>query len=154
VLEKLSLRSLRKRRYHLDALFFLLFWSIVALNPSLRFWKMLTFVFLPAICGISRCLVFVPLINNVLLLGAPMLLTRWVKISTYLQLEHFLSITFMRINLKLLIIFVHNHNVLCYVDVVLVTSPNLSLFPCLFVYFSVLMCFFLQRLPVIRFHFM
>jgi hypothetical protein len=36
---------------------------------------------------VSHCLVFVPLINTVLLLGAPMLPTRWVKISTYLQLE-------------------------------------------------------------------
>jgi hypothetical protein len=35
----------------------------------------------------------VPLIDTVLLLGAPMLPTRWVKISTYLQSETFLSDT-------------------------------------------------------------
>jgi hypothetical protein len=38
--------------------------------------------------------VFVPLINTVLLLGAPMLPTRRVNISTYLQSDRFLSITF------------------------------------------------------------
>jgi hypothetical protein len=45
------------------------------------------------------------------------------------------------IDLKLLIIFVHNSNVLCYVVLsyhVLVTSPHL----CMFLYFSALMCFF------------
>jgi ABC-type Na+ efflux pump permease subunit len=31
--------------------FFFLFRSIVALNPALPFWKMLAFVFLPAILG-------------------------------------------------------------------------------------------------------
>jgi hypothetical protein len=56
----------------------------VALNPALSFWKILAFVLLPAILGTSHCLVFVPLINTVLL-GAPVLPTRWVKISTHLQ---------------------------------------------------------------------
>jgi hypothetical protein len=54
---------------------------------------------------------YVPLINTVLLLGAPMLPMRWVKISTYLHLEPFLSIIFL-LNLKLLKIFVHTPNVL------------------------------------------
>jgi hypothetical protein len=113
VLEKLSLQSLRKRRHHLDALF--LFRSTVALNPALPFWKMLGFVFHPAILGTSNCLELVPLINTVLLLGAPMLSTPSVKISTYFQSETFLSITFILINLKLLIMFVHTPNccVLC-----------------------------------------
>jgi hypothetical protein len=59
-----------------------------------------------------------------------MLPLRWVKISTYtyLQSESFLSITFILINLKLLILFVHDPNVLCYV--ILVTS-HLHLFACL-----------------------
>ncbi|PNF30002.1 hypothetical protein B7P43_G06208 [Cryptotermes secundus] len=102
-LEKLSLQSLHKRRHHLDAPF--LFRSFVVLNPGLLFGKMLAFVFLPAILGTSHCLVFVPLINTALLLGAPMLPTRWVKILTYLQSEQFLSMT---LNLKLLIIFVND----------------------------------------------
>jgi hypothetical protein len=92
---------------------------------------LLLLLFLPAISGTSHCLVFVPLINTVLLLGAPVLPTRWVKISTYLQSEPFLSITFILINLKLLIIFVHTPNVLCYVVLsyhVLVATPHLSLF--------------------------
>jgi hypothetical protein len=33
-------------------------------------------------------------INIVLLLGAPMLPTRWIKISTYLRFEPFLSVIF------------------------------------------------------------
>jgi hypothetical protein len=104
----------------------------VALNPVLPFWKMLPFVFLPAILGTSNCLGFVPLINIVLLLGAPMLPTRWVMISTYLQSEMFLSITFL-INLKLLM-FVHTPNILCYIVLsyhVLVTTRHLRLFDCL-----------------------
>jgi hypothetical protein len=56
---------------------------------------MLAFVFLPAISGDFRCYVLVSLTNTVLLLGAPMLPTWWVKISTYLHLELFLLITFM-----------------------------------------------------------
>jgi hypothetical protein len=75
------------------------------LNPVLPSWKMLVFVFLLAVLGTSQILLFVPLTNTVLLLGAPMLPAWWVKISTYLQSERFLSI------LKLLIIFyalVHN----------------------------------------------
>jgi hypothetical protein len=74
-------------------------------------------VFLPAILGTSHCLVFVPLINTVLLLGAPVLPMRWVKISTYLHSQPFLSIIFILINLKFLILFVHSPNVLCYVAV-------------------------------------
>jgi hypothetical protein len=64
----------------------------------------LAFMFLPAILGVSHYLLFVPVINTVLLLGAPMLPTRLVKISTYLQPGPFFSITFILINLKLLII--------------------------------------------------
>jgi hypothetical protein len=93
------------------------------------------------------CLVFVPLINSVLLLGAPVVPTCWVKILTYLQSQPFFSITFILIDLKLLITFVHNPNVLWYVVLsyhVLVTCLHLCLFT-----FSVLMCFFLQCLPVI-----
>jgi hypothetical protein len=48
------------------------------------------------------------------------------------QSEPFLSITFTLINLKLLILFVHNSNVLCYV--VLVAPPHLRLFVCLFTF--------------------
>jgi hypothetical protein len=110
---------------------FSLFRFIVVLNPGLPFWKMLAFVFLPAILGTSHCLVFVPLINTVLLLGAPMMSTQWVKISTYSQSKRFLSITFILSNLKLLIIFVHTPNVLCYVVLsyhILVTTPHLHLF--------------------------
>jgi hypothetical protein len=44
-----------------------------------------------------HCLVFVPLINTVLLLGAPMLPTRWVKISTYLQWGRLISTVFYNI---------------------------------------------------------
>jgi hypothetical protein len=43
--------------------------------------------------------------NTVLLLGAPMLPTWWVNISTYLQSERFLFIVFYNLVLKLLIIF-------------------------------------------------
>jgi hypothetical protein len=60
-----------------------------------------------------------------------MLIKRWVKISTYLQSEPFLSFTCRLIKLKLLITFVHTTNVLCYVVLsyhVLVTTPNLPLF--------------------------
>jgi hypothetical protein len=128
-------------------------------NPALPFWKMLASVFLPAILGTSHCLMFVPLINIVLLLGAPMLPTRWVKLSTHLQSGPFLSITFILINLKLLIIFVHTPNVLCYVFLsyhVLVTSLHI----CLFVYFSriivflfspvfdLMLCLSIMQLPV------
>jgi hypothetical protein len=75
--------------------------------------------------------VFVPLINTVLLLGVPMLPTWWVKVSTYLQSEPFLSITFTLMKLKLLITYVHTPNVLCYVVFsyhVLVSTPRLRLF--------------------------
>jgi hypothetical protein len=81
----------------------------------------------------SQSLVFVPLINTVLLLGAPMLPTWRVKIWTYLQSKPFLPIIFIP-NLKLLIIFVHNPNDVCYLILgyhILTTSLHL----CLFVYF-------------------
>jgi hypothetical protein len=132
------LHSLRERRHHRDALF--LFRSIMVLNPALPSLKMLAFVFLPEILGTFHCLVFYRLINTVLL-GAPMLPTRWVKISTYLQSEPFLSITYILINLKLLILFVHNPNVLCYI--VLVTRPHF------FFFFFSINVFFLQHCPLI-----
>jgi hypothetical protein len=69
----------------------------------------LVFVFLLAILGTSHCWAFV------LLLGAPSLPTWRVKISNYLQSQRLLSITFIPICLKLLKIFVRNHNVVCYV---------------------------------------
>ncbi|PNF15180.1 hypothetical protein B7P43_G14670 [Cryptotermes secundus] len=106
-LEKLSIHFLHKQRHQLDAFF--LFRSFV-LNPALLFWKMLAFVFVPAILWTSHCLMFVPLTSTVPLLGAPMLPTRWVKISTYLKSEQFLSIT---LNLKLLIIFDNTPNITC-----------------------------------------
>jgi hypothetical protein len=77
----------------------------VALNPALPCWKMLVFVSLLAMLGTSQRLAFVPLTNTVLLLGAPMQTTWWVKISTYLQSERFLFIIFYNPVLKLLIIF-------------------------------------------------
>jgi hypothetical protein len=83
--------------------------------------------------GMSDSIITI-IIITVLLLGAPMLPTRWVKISTYLQSETFLSITFILINLKLLIMFVHTPNVLCYAVLsyyVLVTTRHLLLFDCL-----------------------
>jgi hypothetical protein len=65
--------------------------------------------------GASQRLAFVPQTNTVLL-GAPMLPTRWVKISTYLQSERFFFIIFYNFVLKLLIIFkalVLSYYVLC-----------------------------------------
>jgi hypothetical protein len=53
------------------------------------------------------------------------------------------SVIFTHINLKILILFVHIPDVLCYVVLsyhVLVTSPHPRFF-CLFIYFSALMCF-------------
>jgi hypothetical protein len=53
------------------------------------------------------------------------------KDPIYLQSEPFLSITFILINLKFLVIFVHNPNVLCYVVLsyhVVLTSLHLCLF--------------------------
>jgi hypothetical protein len=77
---------------------------------------MLAFVFLPAISVDSRCSALVPLTNTVLLLGAPMLPTWRVMISTYLHLEPFLLITYMLLVLdrmlsSLLILY---YNFLCY----------------------------------------
>jgi hypothetical protein len=91
-LEKSSLHPFCKRRHQLDAPFW--FRCIVALNPALSSWKMLVFVFLLAMLWTPRSLVLVPLINTVLLLGAPMLPTWWVEMSTYLQSEPFLLIIF------------------------------------------------------------
>jgi hypothetical protein len=91
-LEKLSLHSLHTQRHRLDALF--LFRPIVALSPVLPSWKMLVIVSLLAMFGTSQRLASVPLTNIALLLGAPMQPTRWVKISTYLRPERFLSIIF------------------------------------------------------------
>jgi hypothetical protein len=62
------------------------------LKSCISFLENLVFVFLVALLGTSRCLVFVPLTNTALLLGTPMLPTRWVKVSTYLQSERFISI--------------------------------------------------------------
>jgi hypothetical protein len=67
--------------------------------------KMLVFVFLLAMLRTSQSLAFLPQINTVLLLGASMLPTWWVKILTYLQSERFLFIIFYNVVLKLLIIF-------------------------------------------------
>jgi hypothetical protein len=77
-----------------------------------------------------------PCTNHDQALGAPVLPTRWVKISIYLQLKLFISIIIILIKLKFLILFFHNpnSNVLCYVF--LITS-HLRLF----VYFSALICF-------------
>jgi hypothetical protein len=86
-LAKLNLQTSRKRRQ--DLMHFFFFRYVVVLNPARPFWIILVFVFLTAVFGTSNCLVFVPLINTVLL-GAPMLPSRWVKISTYLQSEPFL----------------------------------------------------------------
>jgi hypothetical protein len=54
--------------------------------------------------GTSQRLAFVPQINTVLLLGAPMQPTWWVKILTYLQSEQFLFIIFYNLNLLLLLL--------------------------------------------------
>jgi hypothetical protein len=101
-LEKLSLHSLRTRRHRLDVLF--LFRPTVALNPALPSWKMSVFVSLFAMFGTSQRLAFVPQINTVLVLGAPMQPTWWVKILTYLQAERFLFIIFYNLNLLLLLL--------------------------------------------------
>jgi hypothetical protein len=89
-LEKLSLHSLCKRKHRLDVCFSPR--SIVALNPTLPSWKMSVFVFMLAMLRTSQSLVFVPLINTVLLLGAPVLPMWRIKISTYSKSERFLSI--------------------------------------------------------------
>jgi hypothetical protein len=59
----------------------------------------------PTRLGTSQPLALVPQINTVLLLGAPMLPTWWVKILIYLQSERFLFVIFYNFVLKLLIIF-------------------------------------------------
>jgi hypothetical protein len=134
--DSFTLPTLPNRRHHLDAPFFFFFAQVYHdLNPALPSWKMLAFMFFSAILGTSPCLEFVPLINTVLLLGAPVLPTRWVKILTYLQSEQFLSIIFCNLLLKFLIIFkALCHGVLSYYI--------LCVF--LFIFFfasSVLMCF-------------
>jgi hypothetical protein len=62
------------------------------------------FVSLLAMFGTSQRLAFVPLTNTILLLGAPMQPTWWVKILTYLQLERFLFIIFYNLVFTLSII--------------------------------------------------
>jgi hypothetical protein len=54
---------------------FFLFRPIVALNPALLSWQMLIFVSLRAMLGTSQRSTFVPQINIVLLLGAPIMPT-------------------------------------------------------------------------------
>jgi hypothetical protein len=54
--------------------------------------------------GTSQRLAFLPQTNTVLL-GAPMQPTRWVRISTYLQSERFLSIIFHNLVLKIVVLF-------------------------------------------------
>jgi hypothetical protein len=90
-LEKLSLCSLRKRRHHLVAL---IVRFIVALNSAFPSWKMIIFIFPLATLGASQRLVVATLINTVLLLAVPMLLTWWVKTSIYLQSKRLLPVTF------------------------------------------------------------
>jgi hypothetical protein len=68
---------------------FLLFRSILALYLAFRFWRILAFVFLPAILGDACCLVLVPLTNTVLLLDAPMLPTCRVEVAIYLYCRLF-----------------------------------------------------------------
>jgi hypothetical protein len=80
-------------------MYFFLFRPIVALSPAPPSWKMLVFVSLLAVFGTSQRLASVPLTNTVLLLSAPMQSMRWVKISTYLRSEWFLSIIFYSYNL-------------------------------------------------------
>jgi hypothetical protein len=81
-------------------MYFFLFGPIVALNPAVPLWKMLVFLFLLAMLGTSQRLAFVPLTNTVLL-GAPLLPTWQVKISTYLQSERFLFIICYNLVLKI-----------------------------------------------------
>jgi hypothetical protein len=64
------------------------------------------FMFLPTILGISYYLVFVLLINTVLLLGAPMLPTRWVNILTICNRSSFAEI-FILMNVNPLILCVN-----------------------------------------------
>jgi hypothetical protein len=84
----------------------------------------------------------VPLLKTILLLSAPLLLPMWrVKASTCLQSEPFLSITLMLINLNLLILSVHNPNVLSCRSCYLSSSSFVCLLFCI--------VFFLQHLSVI-----
>jgi hypothetical protein len=92
-----------------------LFRPIVALNPALTSWKMLVFVSLLAMFGTSQSLAFIRLIIAVLLLGAPMQRTRWVKISTYLRSERFLSIIFYNLVPKI----VNNNYYLTFVIIII-----------------------------------
>jgi hypothetical protein len=80
--------TMAEKRY----LYLLLLFFFFLLNPALPSWKMSVFVSLLAMFGTSQSLAFVPQINTVPMLGAPMLPTRWVKISIYLQSERFLFI--------------------------------------------------------------
>jgi hypothetical protein len=115
-LEKLSLHSLRNRRHHVDALFFVhvyrglkcctsLLENVVLRVPASNLRDFSLF----AVCPSARC----------------------PCAATAVQSEPFLSITFTLIKIKLLITFVHTPNVLCYVVLsyhVLVTTPHLRLF--------------------------
>jgi hypothetical protein len=90
----------------------------VALNPALPSWKMLVFVSLLAVLGTSQCLAFVSQTNTILRLGAPMLPTWLVKISTYLQSVRFLFFILVFCNLALELLIIVNALVLNpYVDV-------------------------------------
>jgi hypothetical protein len=73
-------------------------------KPAISRWQKKVFISVNSL-GTSQRLVSVPQINTILLLGAPMLPTWWVKISTCLQSERFLSIIFYNLEIKLLIIF-------------------------------------------------
>jgi hypothetical protein len=104
--------------------------------------KCYVFVFLLVMLGISQRLLFVPLINTVLLLGAPMLPTWWVKISTYLQSERYLHSYFIIIYLKLLIIFGQNSNILVLCSYQLLRSLRISLHLYFYLFtFFVFICF-------------
>jgi hypothetical protein len=104
----------------------------VALNPAICFWKMLAFLFLPAILETCHCLVcpsnkHCPSARCAYAASA---VGKDLDIR-YLHLEPIPSITFILINLKLLALFVHNSNILCYE--VLVNYPHPRVFVSLFV---------------------
>jgi hypothetical protein len=87
---------------------------------------MLAFIFLPAILGNSHCLVLFLLINS------PSAQCAYSVNVVHKHPDIFAAgITFILINLKLLMLSVPNPNVLCYV--ILVTS-HFCLFVCLFAF--------------------
>jgi hypothetical protein len=125
----------------------------VALNPALPFFNMLVFVSLLAMLGTSQHLAFVPQINTVLLLGAPMVPTWWIKISIHLQWERFLSVIFYNLVLKIFIIFkalVLNPHVhmLCSSQLLRFSCISFHFYFCLFTS-SKLMCFLSPMLGII-----